>query len=737
MARVPTAPAQNVRINVPSTFIEGPRLRATAQLANIFEGIAKDGFGFHEERKIQRENESYAVDVSGLGQEIQDIGQEVLIADDIASITSQYDIRSSEALATRLEAIEDSGQRDRLRVAGEKLIAGHRLSVDSGQFEREQVAGRIALNDNLQNLVDQIVDAPNEAVRDFLLTEGIAWIEESSFVLKENEAQAISQFSQMIDLKSISSLVEQADLAEDAVSAQQFIDAAEEILADPTAMLDIKDGKKADLRAAVRVKEQQLVKKFNRGRALDLSRTIAAATTSEDFGRATAEINLMLEDGVITDPQAISFDSRLRARAGLVQSSFSGADKIAVARARGIGIDPEDREDYDAYYDEIFTTQTLAGLEGPDQMREILILIAEADMLPDAIIRSFETAALHDDAESIASLSIQFDEIRKVSPQAIRDLDKNTRILYENINESIKAGISEKDSLERQRDIEKLDPIIRNARKKDHGLFQDDLSDGEWLEQNAADSFEIEKPGFFTRNPEFDEVDFDQRAVFSSSVLSFFILDPNIDRSRARALESMSQVFGTTEVGGQRRNTYLPPEKFYQFGGDSVAITRQVVKQIKNPGEGLNIPDVKGISEKDLMTRIMLVADSQSSREFNLDTKKLEPQYNVYLLSDDEDVAPLLLTFEDLTAVRFLPEDGSTVEKKEMEKVLASDRKNENIENAKVRHVSAMSVKQAEETLRIAKDIPNLAIGEGIGSDDTITNSVFSKKPQSPNAPGF
>lgn len=336
----------------------------------------------------------------------------------------------------------------------------------------------------------------------------------------------------------------------------------------------VESGARPEVRDAVRrrVQEGQSLMRAERRREFvdDIARVDRAIAT-EDAGEDIEHLA-----GRLYDMGVYSVDEYSGTLAQIDRSRIAGAKanagaaEIQAALAAGLPLDPSDKGQRDALAS-YFAAGTKGLDVGTEPWRSSAIAVAnQTRMLPDQAL-SWTRQAMRSPDPAIAAAGAQFfGAVQAAAPDAISQVDADTKSFASMLNAMIEAGTPKDQAVETARkNVFEVTPATREARAQAWGKSgKDSLA----LGSSAALTKFLDRdfdPGLFVTQPSAT----DPRTVrapgskqiepdFTALSEQYFTRTGDIELARELAWSDIRRVYGVSQVNGSPVMMAAPPERF-------------------------------------------------------------------------------------------------------------------------------------------------------------------------------
>ena len=670
MPRIPTSPGPNRRPSAAGLVDIRESQLPLKMLAETFAEVSDTAARLRAEEISAQRGVVYSQKQAELVTRLGELRNGLSESDNIDGIVTDYDSGAGQIYNEVRGSISDRRVAQAFDEFAVKTIASGHVASLQVQRSRRKDQALAELPDILQQYESSILDAPTEEERQLLIRAGHQAIDlRSPYLTEVAQAKLRFDFDRSIDVDRAARIGEEspAYMMRLAGNKEKFFDTFQTF--DETDRVKLLNKTRAEIGGRV---------------ASDLSIAVSRAETSDQISGLRERVESAYNSDLITPAQRASFQINLDTQEGKLGIEAGYLDLVD-AGLGGIPLDPKDPEvkkavDY-GYLTMIRNTQ-------PDQIEQAEESFINAlNIVPDSVISRLRASANSDNPAIIERAAEQYARYKQASPQIDQEFTDSEIALLENVALDRTLGIDPAESVQRHRDVMRVDDPTKKYRIKQYEALQrEEGTDADWL-GNQDNFARVVKPFWPDSSVEIPDT---WKARFSAEVQRQYIIDPNLDRARRRAYEKISSALGVSRVGATDQLMVLPPEIAYpRFGGDSQAIT----EQLRGDMEGAS-----GVSD---IERIVIGSDFYTPREKDPATGAPKPGYPIFELDENDTPIPI---YDPTTGIqmRFYPN---------YEKSPAKQRQLEAIEKAKMKHEerlrwNAMTLREKQYYLYAKLGIP-------------------------------
>lgn len=353
----------------------------------------------------------------------------------------------------------------------------------------------------------------------------------------------------------------------------------------------------------------------------DIEESIANDTAGRDTAKTVQDL---YQQGAMTPSEFASVIGRIE-RAGIERFRRDAvSEEVLQALQSGLPLDPNNGEHKKALAQLFardtrpFSTQSSDGEEvtafkvgSPEWKATAAAYANRARMLPSQATAWIRQGSRSPDADVAAASAQFFGAINAQTPDAISEIDPDTKAFAGTVNAMIEAGTHPTTAVETARtNVLDLKPEVVKRREGEYGqhVKQSDAV----LNQLVDAEFD---PGIFESPP---TPTVGMRTDFESQANRYYVKTGDIGLARKLAWDDLKRVYGATRVNGQAMVMAFPPER---YGVQPEDVRTDIGNFLKGN------PQADGESASD----IVLVPDRITMRQVSnaLDGHPVQPSYRL------------------------------------------------------------------------------------------------------------
>ncbi len=361
-----------------------------------------------------------------------------------------------------------------------------------------------------------------------------------------------------------------------------------------------------------------LLRDQRRQEGVDTVASIERSLANGTAGRDTAsQVDDLYRRGALTPAEFGNYIGQVEASTVRRLKEDAAAREISAALAAGLPLDPGD-SDHRKALSSAFTNDTREMQVGSAPWQSVAAAYASrARMLPQQAL-AWTRQTMRSPDPQIAAAGAQFyGAIASTTPDAVGEIDTDTKAFAGSVNSMIEAGTSPARAVETARaTVFDLKPEVRERRKDEYREYakQSDLALANLVDRDFD-------PGLFTSPPSLSS---SLAADFAGQSDRYFQKTGDIALARDLAWADLKRVYGPSRVNGEPIMIAFPPER---FGVAPDEIRTDLGNFLKGN------PQADGSSSAD----IFVVPDAITLRQVNdaLDGRPVQPSYKLVTKSGD------------------------------------------------------------------------------------------------------